>query len=384
MKIGVFKDVAQGEYRVALTPDVAKKLVEKADVLVQSGAGERAGFPDFAYKDVGAQIVKSAKDVCAADLLLSVNLLGDRVEDIQGHFADVRPHSIYLAQLSALTRREQFEVYQSKQMSVMSMELIPRISRAQSMDVLSSQANLAGYRAVIEAVYEYGRSMPMMMTAAGTVAPAKVMILGAGVAGLQAIATARRLGAVVSAFDVRAAAREQVESLGAKFIAVEAEADGEDKGGYAKEMSAEYQKRQAEKIADALKATDIAITTALIPGKTAPTLITQEMVRHMRPGSVIVDMATIQGGNCEGSQPDTIIEMNGVKIIGYTNLASRLAQDTSVLFAKNIANFLNLCWDDTKKQFDFAKDDEIIRAITILDQGAFVHPAFVSTTKTKA
>lgn len=381
MKIGVFKELAEGENRVALTPDVIKKLVDKAEVFVQTGAGMRAGFPDSSFKAAGAKIVKSIEDIFAADLLISVNLLSTKVTELKKLFANVKPQTSYIAQLSALSKPEQFDIYKTAKMSVMSMELIPRISRAQSMDILSSQANLAGYRAVIEAVYEYGRSMPMMMTAAGTVAPAKVMILGAGVAGLQAIATARRLGAVVSAFDVRAAAREQVESLGAKFIAVEAEADGEDKGGYAKEMSKEYQKKQAEKIMETLRSTDIAITTALIPGKQAPVLITADMVKQMRPGSVIVDMATSQGGNCQGSQLDKIVEVEGVKIIGYSNLASRLAQDTSVLFAKNVANFLNLCWDETKKTFDFSKDDEIIKAITILDQGTYVHPAFIAPKK---
>lgn len=373
--------MAEGENRVALTPDVIKKLVDKAEVFVQTGAGARAGFPDSSFKAAGAKIVKSIEDIFAADLLISVNLLSTKVTELKKLFANVKPQTSYIAQLSALSKPEQFDIYKAAKMSVMSMELIPRISRAQSMDILSSQANLAGYRAVIEAVYEYGRSMPMMMTAAGTVAPAKVMILGAGVAGLQAIATARRLGAVVSAFDVRAAAREQVESLGAKFIAVEAEADGEDKGGYAKEMSKEYQKKQAEKIMETLRSTDIAITTALIPGKQAPVLITADMVKQMRPGSVIVDMATSQGGNCQGSQLDKIVEVEGVKIIGYSNLASRLAQDTSVLFAKNVANFLNLCWDETKKTFDFSKDDEIIKAITILDQGKYVHPAFIAPKK---
>lgn len=378
MKIAVFRETFYGESRVALTPEIVKKAVTHSEVLVETEAGLQAGFSDAMYKEAGAKIIKKSEGLFEADLLLSVNQLTGNLKELKTLFDCGRQGQVYMANLSALSHRDSLNIYQKKKMTVLSLDLIPRISRAQSMDILSSQANLAGYRAVIEAVYEYGRSMPMMMTAAGTVAPAKVLILGAGVAGLQAIATARRLGAIVFAFDVRSAAKEQVESLGAKFICVDTDADGEDKGGYAREMSSDYQKRQMTLIGEALKQTDIVITTALIPGKKAPVLITENMLHNMRPGSIIVDMAALQGGNCEGSKVDEVVNREGVKIIGYSNMASRLPQDSSQLFAKNVWNFLNLCWNEDAQTYNFQKDDEIIKAVKIMEGGVFVHPTLQS------
>jgi len=266
--------------------------------------------------------------------------------------------------------------YASAGIEAFAMEFMPRITRAQSMDVLSSQSNLAGYRAVLDACYEYGRALPMMMTAAGTIAPARVMIMGAGVAGLQAIATAKRLGAIVSATDVRIATKEQVESLGGTFVYVDDEEarEAETSGGYAKEMSDEYKKKQAELIAETLKKQDIAITTALIPGRPAPLLITEEMVHSMRPGSVIVDMAVEQGGNCALSKPGEIVEVNGVKIVGHLNIPSRLAADTSALYAKNLLNFITPLMDTENKTLNIDWEDEIITGTLLTKDGEVVHP----------
>lgn len=380
MAIGILKERIKGENRVALTPDVIKKLITKIPVYVETGAGLKAGFPDRLYQEAGAHVVDSLEKVFQnIDTLISVSRLGDNPKDISNIMKFAKSQTIYMGNIGAQSSQEQWEVYQKQQLSVYALEMIPRISRAQSMDVLSSQANLAGYRAVIEAVYEYGRAMPMMMTAAGTIAPAKVLILGAGVAGLQAIATARRLGAIVSALDVRAAAKEQVESLGAKFITISDDSDGETKGGYAKEMSEDYKTRQATVIKEALRQADIVITTALIPGKPAPRLISKDMLDQMRPGSIVLDMAVSQGGNCEGSQLDQVVEVGPVKIIGYSNLPGRLAQDTSQLYAKNVLNFLNLCWDEQARIFDFSKSDEILEATRIMDKGEFVHTLFTKS-----
>ncbi len=322
MKIFVKKETAEFEQRVAATPDSVKKLIKLgAGVVVEPGAGIAASISDEDYKSAGAEI----GDGSGADITLSVN-----------------PAKITAG-------GAEFDLVK-----------VPRITRAQSMDILSSQANLAGYRAVIEAVSEYGRAVPMMMTAAGTVTPAKVVIVGAGVAGLQAIATARRMGAVVSAFDVRAAAKEQVESLGAKFVEVAGD-DAEDKSGYAKEVSEEYKKRQAQALSDVIAKSDIVITTALIPGKPAPRIVTADMVALMRAGGVIVDLAVASGGNVEGSKAgETVVTANRVKILGHPNLPSKLAADASKLFAQNVVNFLGLIIKDGKLEID--ENDEIIKA----------------------
>jgi len=293
----------------------------------------------------------------------------------------LKPGALLIGLLAPYSNREQIEAYAAKGVIAFAMELLPRISRAQSMDVLSSQANLAGYKAVLDGAAEFGRAFPMMMTAAGTVAPAKVLVMGAGVAGLQAIATARRLGAVVSATDVRLAAKEQVESLGAKFVMVEDEESkqAETAGGYAKEMSDAYKQKQAALIRETLKKQDIAICTALIPGRKAPVLIAEDMVKEMRPGSVIVDLAVEQGGNCPLSKPGEVVTTeNGVRVVGHLNVPSRLAVDSSALYAKNLLNFLGLMIDKKDKALKLDWTDEIIKGTALTRDGAVVHPQFAA------
>ncbi|MGB7858538.1 MAG: Re/Si-specific NAD(P)(+) transhydrogenase subunit alpha, partial [Pseudolabrys sp.] len=345
MRIAVPRETDAGEPRVAATPETIKKLKALgAEVAVARGAGIAAGIPDADFEAAGAQIADTVtKD---ADIVLKVR------RPAQNELADYKKGALVIAIMDPYGNDAALKQMASAGVSSIAMELMPRITRAQSMDVLSSQANLAGYRAVIDAAEEYGRALPMMMTAAGTVPAAKVFIMGVGVAGLQAIATARRLGAIVTATDVRPATKEQVESLGAKFLAVEDEEfkNAQTAGGYAKEMSKEYQAKQAALVAEHIKKQDIVITTALIPGRPAPRLVTKDMVASMRPGSVIVDLAVERGGNVEGVQAGSIAQVGGVKIVGYQNVAGRLAASASALYAKNLLTFVETLIDKTEKK----------------------------------
>ena len=371
MKISIPAETEAGEPRVAATPDTVKRMVALgAEVAVEPGAGVRAGIPDAAFADVGARIANgvATKD---ADIVLKVR------RPTKAELANYKPGALVIGMLDPYGNESAVADLAAAKVAAFSMELLPRITRAQVMDVLSSQANLAGYRAVIDASAEFGRAFPMMMTAAGTVPAAKVFIMGAGVAGLQAIATARRLGAVVTATDVRPAAKEQVESLGAKFIAVEDEEfkQAETAGGYAKEMSKEYQAKQATLVAAHIAKQDVVITTALIPGRPAPKLVSKAMVESMKPGSVLVDLAVERGGNVEGAKPGEVVTVNGVKIIGYLNVPGRLAATASSLYAKNLFAFLELLIDKEKK-LNVPWDDEIVKAILLTRDGAVVHPDF--------
>jgi NAD(P) transhydrogenase subunit alpha len=373
--IAVTKERRAGETRVAAVPETVKKLIAAGfAVTVETGAGAGASYPDSDYEAAGATIAKTLKDALSkADVLFKVR--APEAEEI----AALNTGAIVVALLNPYQERAAVDALAKQGASAFAMEFIPRISRAQAMDALSSQANLAGYRAVIEAAEAFGKAFPMMMTAAGTVAAAKVFVMGAGVAGLQAIATARRLGAVVTASDVRPAAKEQVASLGAKFVAVEDEEfkQAETAAGYAKEMSAEYQAKQAALVSDHIKKQDIVITTALIPGRPAPKLISAEQVASMKPGSVIVDIAVEQGGNVAGSKPDQVVDTGGVKIVGYANLAGRVAADSSALYARNLVAFSALLLD---KEGKFAPDygDEILKAALVTQGGQVVSPALKS------
>ena len=369
MRILALKEKNINEKRVSLTPDLADKYGKLGyELLIEAGAGEGSNISDEEYKAVGIKIVKNIKDeISDVDVILTVQ--SPEIEDIK-IFAKVKSGAVLLGSLNPYWQKDNIKAYGEYNISAVAAELFPRITRAQSMDILSSQSNLAGYRAVIDGVYELSTAIPMMMTAAGTISPAKIMIIGAGVAGLQAIATAKRLGAIVTAFDVRAVAKEQVESLGAKFIEVKVnDSDGETKGGYAKEMSEEYKKLQEKAIFDNIIKQDVVITTALIPGKDAPKIITKEMVENMKDGSVIVDMAAIMGGNCELTKKDEIIVKNGVKIIGYTNIASRVAKDASKLYAKNLYNFIELITNKENKTINLDAEDEIIKSSLITHRG---------------
>ena len=371
-KVGVVRETRESETRVAVTPDAVKKLTALGfAVAVQSGAGLGASYPDADYLAAGASLAPDAATAMAdADVVLAVRALPP--EGLGG----LKSGAIVAAMLNAYAERPALDALAAAGATGFAMEFVPRITRAQSMDVLSSQANLAGYRAVIEAAEAYGRAMPMMMTAAGTVAAAKVFVMGAGVAGLQAIATARRLGAVVTATDVRPASKEQVESLGAKFVAVEDEEfkQAETAAGYAKPMSAEYQAKQAALVTEHLKKQDIVITTALIPGRPAPKLISAEQVGSMRAGSVVVDLAVEQGGNCALARPgETVVTEGGVKIVGIVNLPGRIATDASALYARNLVNFLTLLVKDGQLAPDF--EDEIVKGALVTRGGRVVHPA---------
>ena len=372
MKIAVLRDRHAHEKRVAASAETVKKFIGLgADVVVEAGAGEGSRLADKVFTDAGATIAPDAASaVAGADVILSVQR-----PDISA-LAAAKAGAVAIGLLAPYGEREELTALAKTGVGLMAMELVPRISRAQTMDALSSQANLAGYKAVIDAAAEYGRAMPMMMTAAGTVAPARVLVFGAGVAGLQAIATARRLGAIVSATDVRPAAKEQVESLGATFVAVidDEFKQAETAAGYAKPMSAEYQAKQAALIAETIKKQDIAICTALIPGRKAPVLITEEMVASMKPGSIIVDLAVEQGGNCPLSKPGEVVEVNGVTLMGHLNVPSRLAQDSSSLYAKNLLNLVTLLVDKETKQLNVPWDDEIVKGALIARDGAIVHP----------
>lgn len=383
MKIAITKERRAHERRVAATPDTVKKFIGLGfTVAVEKGAGEASRISDNDYQTAGAHIeTDTAALLRDADIVLKVQRpLLDGEGDIN-ELTLMKRGALLIAMLSPYSNPDAITQYANAGITAMTLEFVPRITRAQSMDVLSSQSNLAGYRAVLEALTIYDRAMPMMMTAAGTIAPARVMVLGAGVAGLQAIATARRLGAIVSATDVRAASKEQVESLGGKFVMVESDEikNAETAGGYAREMSDDYKRRQAELVADTLKKQDIAICTALIPGRKAPTLINDAMVHSMRPGSVIVDLAAEQGGNCSLTKPGEIIEINGVSIIGLLNIPSRLSADASALYAKNILNFITPMVN-AEKQLAVNWQDEIIAATVLTHAGDIVHPNFKSAT----
>ncbi len=372
MRIAVLKESAAGETRVAATPETVKKIIGLGhSVVVQAGAGVSASAPDEQYKAVGAEIAPDG-GAGSADLVVKVRRPTD------SEIAAIKPGAGFLSLLEPYGDRGVVEALAKAKIDALAMEFVPRISRAQSMDALSSQANLAGYRAVIEAAALYGRAFPMMMTAAGTVAAAKVFVMGVGVAGLQAIATARRLGAVVSATDVRPATKEQVASLGAKFVAVEDEEfkQAETAAGYAKPMSAEYQAKQAALVTEHIAKQDIVITTALIPGRPAPVLVTEAQAKSMRPGSVIIDLAVAQGGNCPLSKPDQVVDVGGVKIMGFTNLPARLPADASSLYSRNILALLPLLTDKDTKAFAPHWDDEIIKGAMLSRAGALVHPHF--------
>ena len=368
-----------GETRVAASPDTVKKLIDLGlDVVVEKGAGQAAAMTDEAYKAAGATIAKDTKSALEkADIVLKVQRPTGSDEKID-EVALLKEGAVLLCILNAYNDRPLLDQLAARKIATFGMEFVPRITRAQSMDVLSSQSNLAGYKSVLDAAAEFGRAFPMMMTAAGTIPPARVMIMGVGVAGLQAIATARRLGAIVSATDVRAATKEQVESLGATFVMVDSEEakQAETAGGYAKEMSDEYKKQQAALIAETLKKQDIAICTALIPGRKAPTLITEAMVKSMKPGSVIVDLAVEQGGNCEASEPGKVVQKHGVTIVGHLNVPGRLPVDASALYAKNLLNFVTLLIDKETKALKIDLEDEIVKGTLVTQDGQIVHPAF--------
>ncbi len=375
MKIAVGAEADPSEPRVAATPDTVKKMIGLgAEVAVQPGAGIKSGILDADYTAAGATV--SADAVSGADIVLQVR------RPAAAELAKVQKGALVIAIMDPYGQDAALKAMANAGVTAFAMELMPRITRAQSMDVLSSQANLAGYRAVIDASAEYGRAFPMMMTAAGTVPAARVFIMGVGVAGLQAIATARRLGAVVTATDVRPATKEQVESLGAKFLAVEDDEfkNAQTAGGYAKEMSKEYQAKQAALVAEHIKKQDVVITTALIPGRPAPKLVSAAMVASMKPGSVLVDLAVERGGNVEGVQAGRVTEVNGVKIVGFTNVAGRLAASASALYAKNLLTFLEILIDKKDKKLAVNWDDEIVKATALTRDGAVVHPNFMPKT----
>ena len=379
MKIAIPKERRAYEKRVAVTPDTVKKYKALGyTVAVEAGAGIEAAVPDDVYAAAGAQIVAdTAVLVRDADIVLKVQRPMNDGEG-RNEIGLLKPGAVLVGMLNPYSARGDIENYARIGITAMSMELMPRITRAQSMDVLSSQSNLAGYKAVLDAAEQFGRAFPMMMTAAGTVPPARAMVMGAGVAGLQAIATARRLGAVVSATDVRPVAKEQVESLGATFVMVEDNEtkEAETKGGYAKEMSEDYKRRQAALIAETIKKQDIVICTALIPGRAAPRLVTEDMLRSMKPGSVIVDLAVEQGGNCALSEAGKVVEAFGVKIVGHRNVPSRIAVDASSLYARNLYNFIALISAKEGGNLAVNWEDEILRAVTLTRDNKIVHPQF--------
>jgi H+-translocating NAD(P) transhydrogenase subunit alpha len=382
MKVAIIKERRAFERRVAASPDTIKRMVGMGlEVVAESGAGEGAQFTDAAFATAGASITADAATALGdADIVLKVQrlLIGEEAE--RDELKYLKRGAVLVGLLQPLRHPAEVSAYADAGIAAFAIELLPRITRAQAMDALSSQANLAGYKAALEAADEFGRAFPMMMTAAGTIKAARVLVMGAGVAGLQAIATARRLGAIVSGTDVRAAAKEQVESLGANFITVDEEAarSAETAAGYAREMGEDFQRRQREKIVEALKRTDVVICTALIPGRQAPVLLTEAMLGELAPGSVIVDLAVESGGNVEGSRLGEIVTTpQGVKIIGYANMASRIAADASQLYARNLYNFLTLLVDkDGTLKIDTA--DEIIKATLLTENGAVVNPALAA------
>ncbi|PKR89303.1 NAD(P)(+) transhydrogenase (Re/Si-specific) subunit alpha [Pleomorphomonas diazotrophica] len=377
MKIAVLKEPDPEEGRVAITPETAKRFIALgATVVVEAGAGLRSLILDFDYTMVGAVVAESIADaVRDADVLLTVR------RPSQDVLSQLKTGALAVAMMDPYGDDAAVKAMAGTGVTAFAMEFMPRITRAQVMDVLSSQANLAGYQAVIDASSEYGRAIPMMMTAAGTVPAARVFVMGAGVAGLQAIATARRLGAVVTATDVRPAAKEQVESLGAKFVAVEDEEfkQAETAAGYAKPMSAEYQAKQAALVAEHIKKQDIVITTALIPGRPAPRLVSADMVKSMKPGSVLVDLAVERGGNVEGAKLGEIVTTpEGIRIVGHRNVPGRIAATASQLYAKNLFAFVETLIDKTAKVLAVNWDDELVKATALTRDGAVIHPAFLN------
>ena len=379
MKLAIPRERRAHERRVAATPDTVKRLKGLGlEVVVESGAGAGVSIPDEAYAAAGATVAPDyASAVGDADIVLKVARPLAAGEG-QDEAAALKRGAVLVAMLDPYRNRDQVADFAARGLTAFAMELVPRITRAQAMDVLSSQANLAGYKAVLDAASEFGRAFPMMMTAAGTIAPAKVMVMGAGVAGLQAIATARRLGAVVCATDVRLAAKEQVESLGGTFVMVDDEEarQAETSGGYAKEMSDAYKKKQAALIAETIRKQDIVICTAQIPGRAAPRLVSDEMIASMRPGSVIVDLAVETGGNCEGSVVGEVVVRHGVRVVGHANVPSRVAVDASQLYARNLLSFVQLVvGKDGALKID--RDDEIVKGALLAIDGAVVHPNFL-------
>src|SRR5687768_12534740 len=375
MKIAVLKETADGERRVAATPETAKKFIALgASVAVEAGAGADASISNEDYAAAGATVAPRQEVLSGAEAVLAVQ--APDPAELNG----MAPGALVVAALDPFRNRERIDGYAAKGVEALAMEFMPRITRAQSMDILSSQANLAGYKAVLDAAGEYGRAFPMMMTAAGTVAAAKLFVMGVGVAGLQAIATGRRLGAQVSATDVRSATKEQILSLGAKAIFVEnvAGIEGEGAGGYATEMSPEYQKAQAELVSGHIAKQDIVITTALIPGKPAPRLITDAQLATMRPGSVVVDLAAEAGGNVEGCVAGERVRRHDVTVIGASNLARSLAADASALFARNVYNFLSAFWDKEAGRVVLPDDDEIVRGVRLTQSGKVVNERLAS------
>ncbi len=369
MRAYILKE-SESELRVSASPNSVKKMIELGiSVNIQTTAGQNSNFSDESYKVNGAEIFNNTSEISNADIIIKVNKPTD------DEISSMKEGSLFIGSLDPYNSRETLNKLRDKGVISFAMELMPRITRAQSMDILSSQSNLAGYKAVIDATYLFNKAMPMMMTAAGTIAPAKVMVFGAGVAGLQAIATAKRLGAIVSATDVRMAAKEQVESLGGKFVMVEDDEtqDAETSGGYAKEMSDEFKAKQAKLISDTLATQDIAICTALIPGKKAPILISEEQVRSMKPGSIIIDLAAESGGNCECSVAGETKDVGGVHVVGSKDITSTISEDASALFSKNILNFLTLLIDSESKSISIDWDDEIIQGILVTKNNEIVH-----------
>ena len=370
MKIAVLKELADGEARVSASPETVKKFVALgATMAVEKGAGESAAVADTDYQEMGATIGTREAVLKDADIVLAVQ--GPDPQSLKG----IKKGAWLVASLNPFGERERVDAYAKLGIDALAMEFMPRITRAQSMDILSSQSNLSGYKAVLLAANEYGRAFPMMMTAAGTVSAARCFVMGVGVAGLQAIATARRLGAQVSATDVRSATKEQIKSLGAKPIFVESVEgiEGEGSGGYATEMSEEYQKAQAELVSSHIAKQDIVITTALIPGRAAPRLISDAQIATMRNGSVIVDLAAEQGGNVEGAVAGQVVEKHGVKIIGASNIPAMMAADTSALFSRNLYNFLSAYWDEETKRPVLPDDDEVTIGIRLTKDGKVVN-----------
>jgi len=376
VKIAVLKEGAAGERRVAATAETVKKFIGLgAQVAVEAGAGIGATVSDADFDAAGATVGSRSDALNVADILLCVQ------PPEPASLVGAKKGVLLVGALNPLGDRARIEAYASAGIEALAMELMPRITRAQTMDILSSQSNLAGYKSVLDAASHYGRAFPMMMTAAGTIAATRLFVIGVGVAGLQAIATARRLGAVVSATDVRSATREQIESLGAKaiFVAGEGGIEGEGEGGYASEVSPEYQAKQAELVSGHIAKQDIVITTALIPGRPAPRLITDAQIATMRPGSVIVDLAVEQGGNVEGSVPGEVVEQHGVTIVGYRNVPSRMATDASALYARNLYNFLSAFWDQEQRRLVLPDDDEIVQGVRLTREGKVVHERLLTS-----
>ena len=387
MKIAILKERRPNETRVAGSPDTVKKFVDLGiDVVVEKGAGAAAWLVDAAFKAAGATIAANAKAALkGADVVLKVRrpMIAGEGEDELANFSKGQALCCHM---EALTEEDFVAALAKAGVTGFALELMPRISRAQSMDILSSQSNLAGYKAVIDAASEFGRAFPLMMTAAGTVPPARVFVMGVGVAGLQAIATAKRLGAIVSATDVRPATKEQVESLGAAFVAVEDEefAQAQTAGGYAKEMSEAYQEKQAALIAETIPKQDIVITTALIPGRPAPKLVSEDMLKSMKEGSVVVDLAVEAGGNCAGVQPGKVVTKHGVRIVGHMNVPGRIATDASKLFARNILNFLTPMIDADSRTLKIDTGDEVVAGTLVTRDGNIVHPMLTGNGRTDA